>query len=75
MVASYRVVLYLLVPRIAIEIDEFGHRGRAKLYEMTREAIIKQNLGCRLIRVNPNDTRFNLAFCLSEVARSIFNVA
>ena len=71
-VGWYRVDLYLPHRRLAIEIDEFGHRQRDPDLERQREQYIKRALQCRFLRVNPDEENFKLAHCLAELTRCIF---
>ena len=73
-VAKYRIDLYLPLQQLAIEIDENDHKYRNQQYENEREDTIKQSLQCQFIRINPDDHKFNIAICLSDITRIIFNV-
>lgn len=71
-VLRYKIDLYLPVQRIAIEIDENGHRHRDEAYERQRERDITQLLCCKFLRFNPDDPKFKLALCVGKVCASIF---
>ncbi len=66
-VGNYRIDLYFIDAKIAIECDEFGHRDREPEYEKTREQHIKKTLGCKFIRYNPDDPEF----CIFDVIKEI----
>ena len=59
-VGRYRIDLYLPDYKIAIEIDEHGHRDRDPHDERCREEFIKRELGCAFFRVNPDSPDFNI---------------
>ena len=71
-VGPYRVDIYLPQQKIAVEIDEFGHKGRDASYEKAREVFIRDELRCEVLRVNPDDTGFNLATFIANVTRMLF---
>jgi very-short-patch-repair endonuclease len=71
-VGSYRVDLYLSSRKIAVEIDEHGHRGRDSQYEREREAFITAKLQCQFLRIDPDDPTFSMAKCIADVARLMF---
>ena len=50
-VLSYKIDSYFLDYKLAIEIDENGHRDRNIDNEMKRQKIIEQELGCKFIRI------------------------
>ena len=50
-VLSYRIDSYFLDYKLAIEIDENGHRDRNIDNEMKRQKTIEQELGCKFIRI------------------------
>ena len=71
-VGPYRVDIYLPQQKIAVEIDEFGHKGRDASYEKAREVFIRGELKCEVLRVNSDDTGFNLATFVADVTRMLF---
>ena len=55
--------LYFTEDKLAIEIDEKGHTDRPKKKEEEREKknkIIKEYLGCKIIRINPDVNDFDI---------------
>jgi very-short-patch-repair endonuclease len=71
-VGTYRVDLYLPSRKVAVEIDEHGHRGPDIQYERDREAFITTRLQCQFLRINPDDPTFSMATCIADVARLMF---
>ncbi len=59
-IGPYRIDLYLLGPKIAVECDENGHSGYNKNQEAGRESFIQQALGCSFVRFNPQAQGFDL---------------
>ena len=59
-VHNYSIDLYVPDQKLAIENDEPAHADRNVPHEQTREQIIVEQLGCRLLRINPDhqDDRF-----------------
>ena len=70
-VGRYRVDLYLPDHRMALEIDEFGHRHRDQAYEQCREDYIRRALGCDFLRVDPDALDFNAFKLCGQVAARI----
>ena len=56
----YRIHFYLPDYKIAIEVDENGHKDRCKVDEMIRQDSIQRMLKCQFIRCNPDDDQFNI---------------
>jgi len=69
---NYKIDLYLPDNNIAIEIDEFNHINRCKIYELNRESYIKIKLNCKFIRINPDDKQFEMAKCIALITKHIF---
>ena len=59
-VLGYRIDLYFYEYKLAIEIDELGHNDRNIDYEIQRQRAIEKELGCVLIRTNPDTADFNI---------------
>ena len=45
--------------KLAIEIDENGHSSRSIYYEIKRQKVIGQELGCEFLRINPDKKDFD----------------
>ena len=69
----YKIDLYLPTQRIAIEVDENGHKDRCLIYEKEREAYLKIVLRCKILRFNPDAHNFHLATCLAEITKLLYN--
>jgi very-short-patch-repair endonuclease len=67
----YYIDCYLPDYNIAIEIDEKGHKDRNQKYETDREKFIKEKLGCKMLRCDPNNPKFSLMGFLGELAKEI----
>jgi len=72
-IGKYKIDLYFPDVNIAIECDEFGHRGYDKQLEEKRENFIKQKLGCKIIRYNPDKKDFNVGDVINEIMFNIQN--
>ena len=53
-VLSYRNDLYFHDYKLAIEIDKNGHSNSSSGYEIKRQKVIDQELGCKFIRIDPD---------------------
>ena len=54
-VLGYRVDLYFHDYRLAIEVDESGHKNRNTDYEIQRQKATEKELGCKFIKINPDE--------------------
>ena len=70
-VANFRIDLYLPNQKLAIEIDENNHADRDAHYEETREQRIKQELGCKFLRINPDAKDFKMSYCIGCIMKEI----
>ena len=52
---------------MAIQIDELGHNNRNIYYEIERQKAIEKELGCVLIRINPDEEHFNIFKVINEI--------
>jgi very-short-patch-repair endonuclease len=68
----YRVDLYFIDYKLAIECDENNHDDRNPIQEKVREDYII-SLGNKIIRYNPNDSSFDLSNVLREINSIIFS--
>ena len=71
-IGKYRIDLYFIDHKIAIECDENNHGDRDPIYEKKREDYIK-SLGNTIIRFNPNEKNFDLSNVLREINIILFN--
>ena len=70
-IGNYRINLYLLNYKIAIECDEFDQIHRDINYEITRQKFIEEQLQCTFVRYNPDDKDFDIALVLNKIYRAI----
>lgn len=64
---GYYVDLYLAKPRIAIEIDEHGHKNYCSKKEAKRERDIRSALACSFVRFDPYAIDFNLGKVIADI--------
>ena len=64
---GYRTDLYFHGYRLAIEINEFDHCDRDTEYEKERERILKKELNCVFIRINPKEEDFNIPKVINKI--------
>lgn len=72
-VNNYRIDLYLIDYKLAIECDERNHSDRNPMYEINRENEIKKEINCEFIRYNPNATNFSIGNVLNQIYRKMKN--
>ena len=70
-VLSCRVDLYFHDYKLAIEVDEFGHSDRNIDYEIQRQKAIENKLGCKFIRIDPDEQNFNKFKAINKIHRHI----
>ena len=70
-VLGYRIDLYFHDYKLAIEVDEKGHKNRNIDHEIKRQEVIKEKLGCKFIRINPDEENFNIFKAMNEIHRHI----
>lgn len=66
-VGKYRIDLYFIDYKIAIECDEFGHRDYSEEEEKIRTEFITKKLACTWIRFNPNDKNFDISTIINQI--------
>ena len=59
-VLGYKIDAYFVKYKLAVEIDENNHEQGDNKKELMKENTIKQKLGCKFIRINPDDENFNI---------------
>ena len=70
-VLNYRIDLYFHKYKLAIEVDELGHNNRNIDYEIQRQKALERELDCVFIRINPDETDFNIFKELNKIHRRI----
>jgi very-short-patch-repair endonuclease len=65
---KYRIDLYFIEYKIAVECDELHHMSETnKTKDEMRETVLKQNLHCEFIRFNPFDPQFNVFELIGKI--------
>ncbi len=70
-VDGYKIDLYFIDLKLAVEVDENGHRNRSKHVELERQKYIEDKLGCEFIRFNPDEKDFNIGDTISKIFQRI----
>ena len=70
-IGKYRVDLYFIDYKLAIECDENNHDDRDATDERIREEYIL-SLGNKMIRYNPNEPNFDLSNVLKQINVLLF---
>lgn len=70
--SKYRIDYYLPDHKLAIEIDEHGHKNRNLDYELKREKSLRELLGCEFIRCNPNAPDFLIVDLVARICEHIY---
>lgn len=70
---EYYIDLYLKKCKISIECDERGHKDRKMNKEIERENYLKEKLGCKFYRFNPDDKKFKFNNVIREIIYLIKN--
>ena len=70
-VLGYKIDAYFVKYKLAVEIDEHNHEQRDNEKELMRENKIKQKLGCKFIRIYPDDDKFNINIEIGRILEHI----
>ena len=70
-VLKYRINLYFHRYKLAVEVDEKGHKDRYIKNEIERQEEIKEKLNCVFLRINPDEQNFNIFKVINEIYRQI----
>ena len=70
-VLGYKIDAYFVKYKLAVEIDEHNHEQRDNEKELMRENAIKQKLGSKFIRINPDDDKFNINIEIGRIFERI----
>ena len=68
-VLNYKIDLYFLDYKLAIEVNEKGHEDRRIDYEIKRQKAIEKEVSCEFIRINPDEKFFNVFKVINEIYR------
>ena len=63
---NYLIDYYFRKHKLAIEVDELGHKDRDQTKENKRQIVLKEYLDCEFIRINPHEKDFS-AYELGKV--------
>ena len=66
-VGKYKIDLYFIDNKLAIECDEHGHNDRNPEYEQQRENFITNKLNCKFVRYNPDDLNFDIFNVINQI--------
>jgi hypothetical protein len=68
-----KIDCYIIDYRIALEIDEFGHKDRKKQIEIEieRQKCIEEKLNCTFLRTNPDDDNFCIYAFIGQIFAEI----
>ena len=70
-VLGYRIDLYFLKYKFAIEVDELGHADRNLSNETERQKALEKELDCLVIKINPDGKNFNIFKEINKIHRHI----
>ena len=70
-VLGCNIDLYFHDYKLAIEIDEKGHKDRNINHEIERQKALKKELNCKFIRINPDEEKFNINKANNEIFRHV----
>ena len=68
---GYRIDLYFHENKLAIEVDEKGHKDKNIPHEIQRQKALEKEHSCKFIRINPDEEDFNIFKAINEIHRSI----
>lgn len=71
-VGKYKIDLYLLKSKVAIECDEYSHKNYKNHKETERETYIKKHLNCNFIRFDPYIKGFNIGTVIYEINKYVY---
>ena len=70
-VLGYKIDLYFPEHKLPIEVDEKGYTDRDKRKEIERQETIEKELGCKFIRINPEEKDYDEYAKFGEVNNHI----
>ena len=70
-VLGCNIDLYFHDYKLAIEIDEKGHKDRNINHEIERQKALEKELNCKFIRINPDEENFNINKANNEIFRQV----
>ena len=70
-VLSYKIDLYFVEHKLAIEVDEKGHRDGDRYEEIEREKTTEKDVGCKLIGINLDEKDFDAYVVIGKIYNHI----
>ena len=70
-VLGYNIDLYFHDYKLAIEVDEKGHKDRNIDHEIKRQETLEKELNYEFIRINPDEENFNIFKAINKIYRHI----
>ena len=70
-VLGYNIDLYFHDYKLAIEVDEKGHKDRNIDHEIKRQETLEKELNYEFIRINPDEENLNIFKAINEIYRHI----
>ena len=70
-VLGCRIDIYFYDYKLAIEVDEKGHKDRNINHEIQRQKAFEKELICEFIRIDPDEEDFNIFKAINEIHRHI----
>ena len=70
---SHRIDLYFHDYKLAIEINENGHSHRIIDYEIKRQKVLKQELDCNIISIDPDKEDFDVFRTINKCLDTLNN--
>ena len=68
---AYIIDIYFHEYKLAVQVDEYGHCDRDNEYEKERERKLKERRDCEVIKINPDESNFNINRAMNEIHRQI----
>ena len=68
---SYKIDLYFVEHKLAIEVDKKGHKDRDRYEDIEREKTTEKDLGCKLIGINPDKKDFDVYVEIGKIYNHI----
>ena len=69
-VLGYRIDLYFHDYKLAIEVDEKGHKDRNIDHEVKRQKVLEKELSCKFIRIDPDKEDFDIFKTINETKKT-----
>ena len=70
-VLGCRIDLYFHDYKLAIKVDEKGHKNRNIAHEIEKRKALEKELSCKFIRINSDEKDFNIFQVINEIHRHI----